>query len=46
MKDKYKFEKKETQVNNTPPFNSPWYERFDQMFKGTTKINDVFDGIN
>ncbi len=39
MKDKYEFEKKKTQVISAPPLDWPWYEEFDHMFRGTTKIN-------
>jgi hypothetical protein len=46
MKDKYEFEKKKTQVTSAPPLDWPWYEEFDHMFGGTTKINGVPNAID
>jgi hypothetical protein len=46
MKDRYETEKKKTQVISASPFNWPWFERFDQMFGGTTKINGIFNAID
>ncbi len=46
MKDKYEFEKKKTQVTNAPPLDWLWYEKFDHMFGGTSKINGVPNAID
>jgi hypothetical protein len=46
MKDKYEFEKKKTQVTSAPSLDWPWYEEFDHMFGGTTKINGVPNAID
>jgi hypothetical protein len=46
MKDKYKIEKKKTLVTSASPFYWPWFERFDQMFGGTTNINGILNAID
>jgi hypothetical protein len=46
MKDKYETKKKKTYVTSASPFDWPWFERFDQMFKRTTKINGIFNAID
>jgi hypothetical protein len=38
MSDKYNVEKKKTDLTSAPPLYWPWYERFDCLFVGTTKI--------
>ncbi len=46
MKDKYETEKKKTQVIGASPSDWPWFERFDQMFGGTTEINGIPNAID
>jgi hypothetical protein len=41
MKKIYKTKKKKTKVIGAPPFDWPWFEHFDNIFSGTTKINGV-----
>jgi hypothetical protein len=44
--DKYETEKKKIQLIGASPFDWPWFESFDQMFGGTTKINGIPNAIN
>ncbi len=44
--NKHETKKKKTQVTNASPSNWPWFEIFDQMFGGTTKINGIPNAID
>jgi len=46
VKDKYEIEKKKMQMTGASLFDWPWFERFDQMFGGTTKINGIPNAID
>jgi hypothetical protein len=46
MKNKYEIKKKKIQVNGASPSNWQWFERFDQIFIGTSKINGIPNAID
>ncbi len=46
MKKIYKTNKKKVGVIGAPPFDQPWFERFDNIFFGTSKINGMPNAIN
>ncbi len=46
MKDKYNVEKKKTNIIGVIPLDWPWYERFDCLFVGTTKIVGISQGVD
>ncbi len=44
--DKYETKKKKIQVTGASPSNWPWFEKFDQMFGGRSKINGIPNAID
>jgi hypothetical protein len=46
MKVKYETKQKKTQVIGAALSDWPWFEKFDQMFGGTTNINGIANAID
>jgi hypothetical protein len=46
MKVKYETKTKKTQVISASIYDRPWFERFDQMFGGISKINGIANAID
>ncbi len=46
IKVKYETKKKKIQVISASLFDWPWFERFDEMFGNTTKINGIANAID
>jgi hypothetical protein len=45
MKKIYGTNKKKTEVTNAPPFDWPWFERFNNIFLGFVKISSIPNAI-
>jgi hypothetical protein len=46
MKNIYETKKKKTKLINAPPFDWPWFERFDNIFFDIAKINSMLNVID
>jgi hypothetical protein len=46
MNNKYNVVKKKTDITIALPLDWPWYERFDCLFGGTTKIVGIPPGVD
>jgi len=46
MKKIYKTKKKKIEVTSAPPFDWPWFDRFNNIFHNIAKINDIPNAID